>query len=113
MTDTDSKIVEPILRLDRAYSASDTAEIFGMSTRMLDERVKRGWISPIRPVSPRYRRYSGFAIAKRLGWPLTDDPRDYIPRPKPASATGYPGLERKRSLPCVSKLARQGVATEG
>ena len=72
---------EPVLRLDRTYSAAEAAQIIGIKVSAFNEKVRRGCISPI-PV-PGARRFSGFTLAQLLGWPLTDDPRDYMPRPEP------------------------------
>ena len=71
----------PVLRLDRAYTANDAAAILGMKPSAFNERVRRGELSPL-PFSGD-RRYSGFILARQLGWPLTDDPYDYMPRPEP------------------------------
>ena len=67
----------PALSIERAYRADEAAAILGISTRTLNDRVRQGYIQPIFQAGE--RRYSGFAIARLLGWPLTDDPRDYMP----------------------------------
>ena len=68
----------PDLSIGRAYTADEAAAMLGVKTRTFNERVRAGWITPI--WTDVDRRYSGFAIAKLLGWPLSDDPRDYMPR---------------------------------
>ena len=52
--------------------------MLGVKVRTFNERVRGGWITPI--WTDGECRYSGFAIARLLGWPLSDDPRDYMPR---------------------------------
>ena len=68
----------PNLYIDRAYTADEAAAILGISTRTLNERVREGYLTPIFEAGD--RRYSGYALARLLGWPLTDDPRDYMPK---------------------------------
>ena len=70
-------VVSPTLDIYRFYSASETAAIFGATVEALDEWVCEGFIQPV--FLDGEPRYSGFAIAKLLGWPLSDDPRDYLP----------------------------------
>ncbi len=67
----------PALSIGRGYTAEEAAAILGISTRTLNERVREGYIKPIFHAGE--RRYSGYALARLLGWPLTDDPRDYLP----------------------------------
>lgn len=67
----------PKLDIGRAYSARDTAAILGIAPSVLNERVRQGLMAPVFPTGDRI--YSGYAIAKLLGWPLSDDPRDYMP----------------------------------
>lgn len=67
----------PALSIGRGYTAEEAAAILGISTRTLNERVREGHIKPIFHAGE--RRYSGYALAQLLGWPLTDDPRDYMP----------------------------------
>ena len=43
----------------------------------LDEWAQGGFIEPVCLAGE--PQYSGFAIARLLGWPLSDDPRDYLP----------------------------------
>ncbi len=68
---------KPTLSIGRGYTAEEAAAILGISTRTLNERVKQGYIKPIFHAGE--RRYSGYALAQILGWPLTDNPRDYMP----------------------------------
>ena len=67
----------PVLSIGRGYTAEEAAAILGISTRTLNERVREGYIKPIFHAGE--RRYSCYALARLLGWPLTDDPRDYLP----------------------------------
>ncbi len=67
----------PVLNIGRAYSAQDAANILGITQYVLNERVKEGSIKPV--FSNGDRRYSGYVLARLLGWPLTDDPADYLP----------------------------------
>ena len=68
----------PKLDIGRAYSAQDAAASLGIAASVLNQRVRQGLITPIFPTGD--RRYSGYALAKLLGWPLSDDPRDYLPK---------------------------------
>ena len=84
MNETVERTSEPIpdLSIGRAYTADQAAAMLGIKIRTFNERVKEGWIQPISLKGINGdRRYSGYDIAKLLGWPLTDDPRDYIPKP--------------------------------
>ena len=60
-------VVPTTLDIYRFYSASETAEIFAATVEALDEWVRGGFICPVflygEPM------FSGFAIAKLLGWP--------------------------------------------
>ena len=67
----------PTLSIGRGYTAEEAAAILGISTRTLNERVRQGYLQPIFHAGE--RRYSGYALAKLLGWPLSDDPRDFMP----------------------------------
>ena len=67
----------PVLSIGRGYTAEEAAAILGISTRTLNERVREGYIKPIFHAGE--RRYSGYSLARLLGWPLSDDPRDYLP----------------------------------
>ena len=70
-------VVSPTLDIYRFYSVSETAAIFSATVEALDGWVCSGFICPVfldgEPM------FSGFAIAKLLGWPMSDDPRDYLP----------------------------------
>ena len=70
-------VVSPTLDIGRAYSASEAAAILGITTYVLNERVREGRIKPIFEAGD--RRYSGYVLAQLLGWPLSDNPRDYLP----------------------------------
>ena len=48
-----------------------------MTVEALEERVCEGCIEPV--FLEGELRYSGFAIARILGWPLSDDPLDFLP----------------------------------
>lgn len=67
----------PELTIGRAYTAVEAAAILGMSKSAFNERVREGRIRPI--FENGERRFSGYVLARLLGWPLTDDPRDYMP----------------------------------
>ena len=84
----DKSIVSPVggglltMRLRSWTLAAPTARRtlrpdLGIAASVLNERVRQGLITPIFPTGD--RRYSGYALAKLLGWPLSDDPRDYLP----------------------------------
>ena len=66
-------LVSPTLDIGRAYGANDAAAILGITTYVLNERVKEGWIKPLFETGD--RRYSGYALAQLLGWPLKDNLR--------------------------------------
>ena len=61
----------------RFYSAGETADKFAATVEALDERVREGFIQPL--FLNGEVMFSGFAIAKLLGWPLSDDPLDFLP----------------------------------
>ena len=67
----------PELSIGRASTASEAAAILGMGKSMFNERVREGRIRPI--FENGERRFSGYVLARLLGWPLTDHPRDYMP----------------------------------
>ena len=96
MKDTSSlslpSVVPPNLDIGRAYTASDAAAILGITTYVLNERVREGLLKPIFENGD--RRYSGYVLAQVLGWPLSDNPRDYLPGRGPVH-TG-PASRRKR-----------------
>ena len=77
----ESEIKQPTLSIGRAYTAEEAAAFLGLNVRTFNERVREGMLFPIWPSGE--RRYSGYAIARLLGWPLTDDPLDYVPAPPP------------------------------
>ena len=85
----------PLLDIGRAYSATDTAAILGITVAVLNERVRESQILPIFPTGD--RRYSGYALAKLLGWPLSDNPLDYMPGRDPVEA----GKVKRRRRPVV------------
>ena len=70
-------VVPTTLNIFRFYSAGETAEIFAATEEALDEWVRGGFIKPVFLYGE--PQYSGFAIARLLGWPLSDDPRVYLP----------------------------------
>ena len=81
----------PLLDIGRAYSAADAAAILGIHPSVLNERYREGLIKPVFESGD--RRYSGYVLAKLLGWPLSEDPRDYMPRKDPVEA----GRVRRRT----------------
>ena len=66
-------VVSPTLDIGRAYNAKEAAAILGITPYVLNERVREGWIKPMFETGD--RRYSGYALAQLLGWPLTDKVR--------------------------------------
>ena len=87
-------VVSPTLDIGRAYSASETAAILGITTYVLNERVREGRIKPIFETGD--RRYSGYVLAQLLGWPLSDNPRDYLPSGAASVRTGAASRPRRR-----------------
>lgn len=85
----------PDLSIGRAYTASDAAAILGMSKSTFNERVREGRIRPV--FDDGERRFSGYMLAKLLGWPLTDDPRDYMPGGPPMRGPARVLAERVRT----------------
>ena len=85
----------PKLDIGRAYSAKDAAAILGIAPSVLNERVRQGFITPIFPTGDRI--YSGYTLAKLLGWPLSDDPQDYMPGKDPVES----GKVQRRRRPVV------------
>ena len=73
--------VPPTLDIGRAYNASEAAAILGITPYVLNERVREGLLKPVFEAGD--RRYSGYALAQLLGWPLGDNPRDYLPGGNP------------------------------
>ena len=67
----------PTLDIGRAYNASDAAAILGITPYVLNERVREGLLKPVFENGD--RRYSGYALARLLGWPLGNNSRDYLP----------------------------------
>ena len=65
------------LRIDRSYNDKETARFLGITVFVLNLRYREGHIAPIFPVGD--RRYSGYMIARLLGWPLSDNHQDYVP----------------------------------
>ena len=69
---------QPVLEIGRAYSADDAARFLGITVFVLNQRVREGEIQPIFKSGD--RRYSGYVLARFLGWPLSENPQDYMPR---------------------------------
>lgn len=67
----------PDLSIGRAYKAEEAAAILRIALSTFNDRVREGRIKPVFDVGE--RRYSGYVLARLLGWPLSDDPRDYLP----------------------------------
>lgn len=65
------------LSIGKAYSAAEAAALLNIDVRTFNRRVDEGMIAPIWPKGE--RRFSGYMIAKLLGWPLSDDTKDYLP----------------------------------
>ena len=70
-------VISPTLDIGRAYNASEAAAILGITTYVLNERVREGWVKPLFETGD--RRYSGYALAQLLGWPLDDNLRLELP----------------------------------
>ena len=66
-----------VLDIGRAYSGEEAARFLGITVFVLNQRVREGKIKPVFDTGD--RRYSGYVIARLLDWPLSDDPRDYMP----------------------------------
>ena len=66
-------VVSPTLDIGRAYNAKEAAAILGITPYVLNERVREGWIKPMFETGD--RRYSGYALAQLLGWPLANKAR--------------------------------------
>ena len=62
----------PRLEIGRAYTAEETAAFFGISKSALNDRVREGFLKPVFERGD--RRFSGYDIARRLGWSLSDNP---------------------------------------
>ena len=60
--------IPPSLDIGRAYSAGEAAAILGITTYVLNERVREGRLKPVFDSGD--RRYSGYVLAQLLGWPL-------------------------------------------
>lgn len=72
------EIVSPSnLDLYRFYPAQETAERIGATVEALDEWVRQGFLKPV--ILDGEPEFSGFAIARILGWPVSDDPGVYLP----------------------------------
>ena len=85
----------PVLEIGRAYSAEDAGYFLGITVFVLNQRVREGQILPIFHAGD--RRYSGYMIARLLGWPLSDNPQDYMPGKDPVGA----GKVQRRRRPVV------------
>ena len=96
--------VPPTLDIGRAYSTGETAAILGITTYVLNERVREGLLKPVFENGD--RRYSGYALAQLLGWPLGDNPRDYLPgrsrSPVKTSSASHPRRRRVHAVRCSS-----------
>ena len=83
----------PTLDIGRAYNASEAFAILGITPYVLNERVREGLLKPVFENGD--RRYSGYALAQLLGWPLGDNPRDYLPGRSPVG-TGRASRPKRR-----------------
>ena len=84
----------PVLHIGRAYNARDAAAILGISESVLNERVREGVLQPI--FSSGDRRYSGYVLARLMGWPVSEDPSDYLPKERYADSGVLPPQSRRR-----------------
>ena len=98
-------VVSVHLDIGRAYNACDAAAILGITPYVLNERVREGWLKPIFGTGD--RRYSGYALARLLGWPLSDDPRDYLPGGAPVT-TSSGSCPRQQGRRCSGYSAGRG-----
>ena len=57
------------LDVGRAYNSNEAAAILGITSYVLNERVRQGLIKPMFEMGD--RRYSGYALARLLGWPVS------------------------------------------
>ena len=79
-----------------AYTDQAAAAILGINEGVLNERVREGLVKPVFVQGD--RRYSGYVLAGLLGWPLSEDPRDYMPKAERVdSVNGYRRVRRGRS----------------
>ena len=83
----------PTLDIGRAYSAGEAAAILGITPYVLNERVREGLLKPVFENGD--RRYSGYALAQLLGWPLGDNPCDYLPGRGQVGAGSASRLKRR------------------
>ena len=83
-------VVSPTLDIGRAYNAKEAAAILGITPYVLNERVREGWIKPMFETGD--RRYSGYALAQLLGWPLADKVRQHLSSDGP-EAIGVDGRQ--------------------
>ena len=74
-------VISPTLDIGRAYNAGEAAAILGITTYVLNERVREGWVKPLFEAGD--RRYSGYVLAQLLGWPLKDNLLSDLSAPVP------------------------------
>ena len=86
-------VISPTLDIGRAYNAGEAAAILGITTYVLNERVREGWVKPLFETGD--RRYSGYALAQLLGWPLDDNLRLELPA-APSVRTGASSRPMRR-----------------
>ena len=92
-----------VLNIGRAYTDRETARFLGISVFVLNNRVRDGELKPIFESGD--RRYSGYTIARILGWPLSADPRDYMP----ATPVGCRHVSNRRAREEAREKAREAA----
>ena len=84
----------PVLHIGRAYNARDAAAILGISESVLNERVREGVLKPI--FASGDRRYSGYVLARLMGWPVSENPTDFMPGENEVADVGGRPESRRR-----------------
>ena len=102
-------VISPTLDIGRAYNAKEAAAILGITPYVLNERVRKGSIKPMFETGD--RRYSGYALAQLLGWPVADKVRLEMPSKDPV-ATGVGIGSRSGSRGRVSRNFSAAVAAD-
>ena len=75
----------PVLHIGRAYNARDAAAILGVSESVLKPIFASG-----------DRRYSGYVLARLMGWPVSENPTDFMPGENEVADVGGRPESRRR-----------------